>query len=161
MSRQREVGGMTRMDDHGPPAPPPRAGSSTVHGAVRSRGPGPGRGGFTLVEVLISVVILSLGLLALMAFSTYTAREYTRSRKVSMATTLAREAIDSLRSLPYADLDEGDATYTATAGSVQLWVTRVVEKPKTNLKKITVAVVDEQSEEVQRYVTYVFNTEGE
>ena len=140
-----------------------RKGEGRGHGAARGAGSParPGRGGFTLVEVLIAVVILSLGLLALMAFSTYTAREYTRSSKISMATTLAREEIDSLRALPYADLELGDDTYTATAGSLQLWVTRVVEKPKTNLKKITVAVVDEQSDEVQRYVTYVYNTENQ
>lgn len=138
-----------------------RARRQAHHRRGRMDRPLRGGAGFTIVEVLVAAVILSLGLVALMSFSSYTVKEFNQSKKISMATTLARQELDSLRALAYEDLELGDATYMATEGAVQLWVTRVVEKPKANLKKVTVAVVDDDSKEYQRYTTYVYNQNAE
>lgn len=145
------------MSGRGPPPAAPldhgRVSDGTDCGGTAS--------GFSIVEVLVAVVILSLGLLTLMGFATFTVKEFNRSQKVALATTAAREHLDSLRHLEYDDLTLGDATVMVTTGDMQLWITRVVEKPKLNLKKITVSVVDNEAHEYQRYITYVYNEKPE
>jgi len=67
--------------------------------------------GFTLIEVLVSMVILAIGLVSIAALIAGTLKAGTRSRYLSMASILASEKLDSLNRWPSAD--ESDSTLTA------------------------------------------------
>ena len=59
------------------------------------------RGGFTLLEVLIAVVILSLGLLGLSAMTIATIRGLAFSEHITTATNLVQEKMEEIKSLDY------------------------------------------------------------
>ena len=59
--------------------------------------------GFSLIEVLISLVILSVGLLAVAQMQVAAIRSIAFSRHMTSATYLARQQLEYLRSLPYDD----------------------------------------------------------
>jgi len=65
------------------------------------------RGGFSLIEVLISLVILSVGLMAIAQMQVAAIRGIAFSRHMTSATYLARQQLEYLRSLPY---DDGSPT---------------------------------------------------
>lgn len=55
------------------------------------------RSGFTIPEVLVAIVILSVGILALMGTSVATQKLIGRARRVTLATQVADGILDSLR----------------------------------------------------------------
>ncbi len=64
------------------------------------------RGGFTLLEVLIAVVILSLGLLGLSAMTIATIRGQAFSEKMTTATNLAQEKMEEIKSSDYTNITQ-------------------------------------------------------
>ena len=67
------------------------------------------RAGFTIPEVLVAIVILSVGILALMGTSVATQKLIGRARRVTLATQVADGILDSLRL-------EANANLTACTG---------------------------------------------
>lgn len=70
--------------------------------ATRSRAeedvrPSARRGGFTIVEVLVAISILTVGILAMMGTSAAVQRLITRGRRVTQAVQLGEQVLDSLR----------------------------------------------------------------
>ena len=63
----------------------------------RSAGPVRGREGFTIIEVLVAICILTVGILAMMGTSAAVQRLITRGRRVTQATQLGEQVLDSLR----------------------------------------------------------------
>ncbi|HTU35552.1 MAG TPA: prepilin-type N-terminal cleavage/methylation domain-containing protein [Candidatus Acidoferrum sp.] len=61
------------------------------------------RNGFTLIEVMVSIVILAIGLLSVAAFVTSTVAMGTRARYMNQANVLASEKLDDLNKLPSTD----------------------------------------------------------
>lgn len=59
--------------------------------------------GFTLIEVLVSMAILAVGLLAVAGLVTTTVAMGTRARYMNMASVLASEKLDGLNKLPSTD----------------------------------------------------------
>lgn len=59
--------------------------------------------GFTLIEVMVSILILAIGLLSVAAFVTGTVAMGTRARYMNMANVLASEKLDDLNKLPSTD----------------------------------------------------------
>lgn len=55
------------------------------------------KGGFTIPEVLIAVLILTVGILAMMGTSTAVQRLISRARRTTLATQVAEGVMDSLR----------------------------------------------------------------
>jgi len=53
--------------------------------------------GFTIPEVLVAIVILTVGIIAMMGTSAAVQRLITRGRRVTQATQLAEQVLDSLR----------------------------------------------------------------
>jgi prepilin-type N-terminal cleavage/methylation domain-containing protein len=81
-----------------------------------NRGSGNGKqGGFTLVEVLVSIAVMAVGLLSVAALIAGTLEAGTRARFMSMASILASEKLDSLNKWP-----SGDIPGTATTAQSQL-----------------------------------------
>src|ERR1700733_499043 len=75
----------------------------------------PRSGGFTLIEVLVSMVILSIGLLGIAKLMLFSSRSNDSAYLRSQATELAYEILDNMR----ANRQEAIAlTYNTTAGAV-------------------------------------------
>jgi type IV pilus assembly protein PilV len=89
------------------------------------RGPGP-RAGFTLVEVLLAMMILSVGLLALAGLGVTASVGARAGTQQTIAAAVAQSRFDSLASLPCRDLaTAGPTTGTAlTRGVRERWVVR-------------------------------------
>ena len=100
--------------------------------------------GFTLVEVLLSVTIFAVGLLAV-AMMLDTAIQYNASaRFISEATEIANYQIEKLMSAPYddTDLDEASSPYgptTVSNYSVTWTVRENVPMPAMKTINLTVA----------------------
>lgn len=58
-------------------------------------------GGFTLIEVMIAIGVLSIGLLALASMQITAVKGNSHSNRVTSATNLAQDKIEYLMSLPY------------------------------------------------------------
>jgi prepilin-type N-terminal cleavage/methylation domain-containing protein len=61
-------------------------------------------GGFTLSEVLIAMVVLSIGLLGLSAMTLAMGKSLMLSQHLTIATTLAQDKIEAMQQTPYAQI---------------------------------------------------------
>lgn len=68
------------------------------------------RQGFTLIEVLVSMVVLTVGLLSVAALIAGTLQAGTRAKYMSMASILASEKLDSLNKWPSGDTPQTTST---------------------------------------------------
>lgn len=79
-------------------------------GVDQSRGQKIREGGFTLIEVIVAISILTVGLLAVASMQMAAIRGNFFAYRTSEATTLAQDRLEYLLSLPYDDtlLEDGD-----------------------------------------------------
>ena len=102
--------------------------------------------GFTLLEVMISLVILSIGLLGLAALQLVAVKNNSFSSEMTYATMLAQQHAETLKSLPFSDsdLDPNGNPHTTTGNSkgVQYTVTWDVtnNSPDTDMKTVNLTV---------------------
>ena len=79
-------------------------------------------GGFTLLEVMITVVILAIGLLGLAGLQIVAIKGNSFGQQMSVASTLAQNQLEQLRQIPYASLSDGSSdgndTYTEAVNGV-------------------------------------------
>ena len=76
--------------------------------------------GFTLIEILVTVVVIAMGCLAALWLQSVAMRGHAQSDHLTAATSLAESELERLRSLPWADLtveveEHGAAGWTQTA----------------------------------------------
>jgi type IV pilus assembly protein PilV len=90
---------------------------------VRGRGRRSRRGGFTVVEVLAAVVLLSVGLLAIAGLAATAARVTRYGARQTIAASVAQSRFDSLSSLPCRTLAVGGPTTGASSarGVTERW----------------------------------------
>jgi type IV pilus assembly protein PilV len=96
--------------------------------------------GFTLLEVLVAISILSFGLLAVASMQVAAIQGNSVAHTVTEGTTAAMDRIEQLAALPYNDADLDAGTHTETQDNYTIeWV---VVDPGTvaNTKVITVTV---------------------
>lgn len=74
----------------------------------QDRGPKPGEGGFTLIEVMVAIAILTIGILGVAVMQTSAMRANYRGYHLTEAITLAQDRIEYLTTQPFADLVEGN-----------------------------------------------------
>jgi len=74
----------------------------------QDRGPKRREGGFTLIEVMVAIAILSFGILGVATMQTSAMRANYRGYRLTQATTLAQDRIEFLKTQPYANLVVGD-----------------------------------------------------
>lgn len=100
--------------------------------------------GFTLLEVMIALVILSVGLLGLAALQLVAVKSNAFSSEMTYATMLAQEHAERLKSLPFTDANLTAGTHSAMGSSkgVQYTVTWIVwdNVPAENMKSVSVTV---------------------
>jgi type IV pilus modification protein PilV len=104
--------------------------------------------GFTIVEVMVALAILSFGILAVASMQTSSLLSTTRSNAVTVATNIATDRMERLISLPFdtvATLSNGDNSSSYFSGAPPLpsnieSVEWEVEAFQVNMKKITVTV---------------------
>ena len=101
-------------------------------------------GGFTLMEVLAAMVILSVGLLGMAALVTGIISSNKLSNRISAATVLAQDKMEEIRRVGYDDAENESGTENYGDISNYLLYKRitgvVAGNPATGMKKITVTV---------------------
>ena len=79
-------------------------------------GPETGKGGFTLVEVMISICVLSIGLLAIASMQTTATQGNSHGGHVTTASAYAQGKIEELTAMEYDDADLQDTNGDLAAG---------------------------------------------
>lgn len=99
-------------------------------------------GGFTLIEMLVAISILSAGLLALGSMQVSAISGNAHSANVTDSSTLAADRLEKLLALPYTHADLSSGAHmdpTPPAGRTVLW--NIVDNaPLANTKTITLKV---------------------
>ena len=97
--------------------------------------------GFTLVEVLVSITVLSLSLVALGGLLVHSARQATAASSVVYQTAALSEEVGRLGAMPFALLATGTTCVTVTAYPLPhtrcATITDVTTKRKTIKVKVT------------------------
>jgi len=102
--------------------------------------------GFTLIEVLVAMVILSIGLLGTAALITGIIRGNKVSNRISTATTCAQDKMEEIKMLGYSGMPTSDTTTTESYNSITNYFLykRVtctnVDNPTADMKTVTVTV---------------------
>ena len=102
--------------------------------------------GFTLIEVLVAMVILSVGLLGTAALITGIISSNKLSNRISTATTCAQDKMEEIRRLGYSGMPASDTTTTESYNSITNYslYKRVtftdVDNPAAGMKTVTVFV---------------------
>ena len=110
--------------------------------------------GFSLLEVLIALSILSIGMLATGALAVGIISGNKRSKDLTTATILAQDKIESIREAGYANLPSSDGYVTedynsivyamggntADYASFKRITTLTVDSPFTGMKEVNVSV---------------------
>jgi prepilin-type N-terminal cleavage/methylation domain-containing protein len=73
----------------------------------QDKGPKRREGGFTLIEVMVAIAILSFGILVVATMQTSAIRANYRGYRLTEATTLAQDRIEYLVTQPFTTLVEG------------------------------------------------------
>ena len=92
----------------------------TPKGAPASTGAVPG---FTLIEILVTVIVIALGCLAALWLQSVAMRGHAQSDHLTAATSLAESEVERLRSLPWPDLTAEVGDHGA-AGRTQIDLNR-------------------------------------
>ena len=102
------------------------------------------RAGFTLPEIIVAIVILTIGLLAMASTSGAVARQMTGARRQTIAATMAQSRFDSLTSLRCASLAPSSGTTSTTtsgtstrSGVNETWTVTDGD----DIKNITVSII--------------------
>ncbi|HEV8355353.1 MAG TPA: prepilin-type N-terminal cleavage/methylation domain-containing protein [Gemmatimonadales bacterium] len=98
------------------------------------RSPAAARGGYSLVEMLLAIVVLSMGLLALAAGSAISARDMNRSRRDTQYWGDVQQVADSLLLTGWGAVTAGSTTVRGRAMS---WTVTTVN---ANTKRLNILV---------------------
>src|SRR4030043_2422195 len=102
---------------------------------------GKNKKGFSLIEVLIGLVILSIGLLAIGGMQIISIKGGFFSNNVTKATVLAQNKLEELKRLDYSDANLSSGEHNEGAISGSMFSRKYdVKDTTTTIKTITVAV---------------------
>jgi type IV pilus assembly protein PilV len=97
--------------------------------------------GFTLTEVLIAVVVLSVGFLGLSAMTIAVTKSLSFSNKLTTATTLAQEKVEEIKRANYTNVTSANYPPEASIPGYPLFSRSVaisVDNPMVNTKTVTI-----------------------
>lgn len=102
--------------------------------------------GFTLVEVLVAITVLSIGLLGMAGLTTSVMRGNSVSNRMTTAITLSQDKMEDIRRLGHSGTPKTDTTVTEDYDSIpdyplykRVTITDV-GKPAPDMKMVTVTV---------------------
>ena len=105
--------------------------------------------GFTLIEVLVAMLILTVGLLGMAALITGIINSNKLSNRISTATVLAQDKMEDIKSVVYSNaVSETRAFLPSPYDKYERKVTVLDDSPDTNMKTVTVTVYWESSKSV-------------
>ena len=111
--------------------------------------------GFSLVETVVALLVLTVGLLGMATLAIYVMKGNKSSNQISTATALAQDKMEKLRGLGYEGLPSSNSTVTENYGSIRInedeapppefypykrVVVTKVDDPVQFMKTVTVAV---------------------
>jgi type IV pilus modification protein PilV len=98
--------------------------------------------GFTLIEVVISLIILGIGILAVAAMQVTSTKGGYFSSNVTHATILAQDKLEYLKNLSYShsDLSNGQYNEGPISGTIFARQYMIAEDAGNSIKTITVTV---------------------
>lgn len=107
--------------------------------------------GFTLVEVLMAMFILSVGLLGIAALTVGIAQSNRVSRDLTVATTLVQDKLEDLRKTSYLNVaSEAKSALASPYSDFRRGVSVAVDTPEAGMKTVTVNVSwDSDNHEVE------------
>jgi type IV pilus assembly protein PilV len=116
------------------------------------------RGGFTLIEMLVAILVLTIGLLGTAALTSQVVKGNFFSKNITSATAIAQTQLESMQNKGYAGATT--TNFSAAAASVSMGgvsffrTTTIAENsPASNMKTITVTVTWNESNNAARSVT--------
>lgn len=105
--------------------------------------------GFSLIEILVAMVILSIGLLGTAALTASIIRGNQVSKRISTATTCAQDKMEEIRMLGYSNaVSETKAFLSSPHDQYEREVTVTPNSPSSNMKTVKVEVYWESSKSV-------------
>ena len=96
--------------------------------------------GFTLVEIMVAMIVLSIGLLSFFALNMAIIKSNVFSKAITYATNLAQEKIEQLKNTPYASITNQTETGIGLNNAFTRTTTVQEGVPQANMKTITVTV---------------------
>jgi prepilin-type N-terminal cleavage/methylation domain-containing protein len=110
--------------------------------------------GFSMLEILLAVAILTIGMMATTTLALGVINGNSVSKKVTTASVLAQDKIESIREVGYRGLPSIDTTVTENYGAIQYTIGGVtsdypdykrltatqIDSPMTGMKTVTVSV---------------------
>ena len=96
--------------------------------------------GFTLIEVLVAMVILSIGLLGTAALITGIIKSNQVSNRITTATVLAQDKMEEIKSVGYSNAVTEIKAFLPPDDKYEREVTVVDDSPAANMKTVTVTV---------------------
>ncbi len=97
--------------------------------------------GFTLIEIMIAVAIISIGLLALGGLQVSLVRGNALSQRMTAAISVAEQQIEQVKNTPYANIQSQSATQIQASGlNFTRQVTVTDNSPLANTRSVNVTV---------------------
>ena len=99
--------------------------------------------GFTFLEVLVAIIILTIGMLGAATFMVSIIKSNNYSNQISIATTLAQDKIEELKNISYASITSGTESNideNGDAGGIYTRTTTVDNTSHPSWSEVTVTV---------------------
>ena len=96
--------------------------------------------GFTLVESMLALAIMSVGLLALAGLQITALRGNALSRSITTAVSIAEQRLEQLKNTPYSDIQAEAATHVTASNLHFTRQVTVTNGPLPNTKSVSVLV---------------------
>ena len=96
--------------------------------------------GFTLIEVLITLVIMAVSLLALAALMATTTKSNSYGSHITEAATFAQDKLEELRAVPWGNIPIGTTSDQKSGSTGITYVRHLDTQEHGNLKTITITI---------------------
>ena len=96
--------------------------------------------GFTLLETMIALVVLTIGILAMMTMQTSAITGNYRASTMTIASNIASRQVEQLRNLPFTSIAAGNATDPSSGYPVAWTLTSIAGIPANDAQLIAVTV---------------------
>jgi Tfp pilus assembly protein PilV len=114
-------------------------------------------GGFMLVELMIALLVLTIGILGMMSMQVKGIHTNSSARRITQSAVIGADRFEKLMGLPFEDaLLAPDSSHTRVDGRYTIqWAVSPDNTPIRNVKTINVTVSTQEAGQ-QRSTTYVY-----